>query len=70
MLIYIFCDSNDRFVLSDSRFLKIFKSCQKAMKSFDLSFKNDVAYSILLKPLFQKKYHFLGMGVHKSNSLI
>ena len=49
---------------------EVFKSYRKAMKSFDLSFKNDVAYSILLKPLFQKKYHFLGMGVHKSNSLI
>lgn len=35
---YIFCDSDDRFVLSDPCFVKIFKSCQKALKSFDLSF--------------------------------
>ena len=41
---YIFCDSNDGLVLSDSRFVKIFKSCQKALKSFDLSFKKDVPY--------------------------
>ena len=40
----IFCDFNDGFVLSDSRFVKIFKSCQKALKSFDLSFKKDVPY--------------------------
>ena len=44
MLIYIFCDSNDRFVLSDSRFVKIFKPYRKALKSFNLSFKNDVSY--------------------------
>ncbi|ALT69751.1 hypothetical protein [Methanobrevibacter millerae] len=41
---YIFCDSNDGFVLSDPRFVKIFKSCQKALKSFDLSFKKDIPY--------------------------
>lgn len=41
---YIFCDSNDGLVLFDSRFVKIFKSCQKALKSFDLSFKKDVPY--------------------------
>ena len=41
---YIVCDSNDGFVLSDSRFVKIFKSCQKALKSFDLSFKKNVPY--------------------------
>lgn len=41
---YIFCDSNDGFVLSDIHFVKIFKSCQKALKSFDLSFKKDVPY--------------------------
>ncbi len=41
---YIFCDSNDGLVLSDPRFVKIFKSCQKALKSFDLSFKKDVPY--------------------------
>ena len=41
---YIFCDSNDGFVLSDPRFVKIFKSCQKVLKSFDLSFKKDVPY--------------------------
>ena len=41
---YIFCDSNGRLVLSDPRFVKIFKSCQKALKSFDLSFKKDVPY--------------------------
>ena len=35
---YIFCDSNDGLVLSDPRFVKIFKSCQKVLKSFDLSF--------------------------------
>ena len=38
---YIFCDSNDGLVLSDPRFVKIFKSCQKVLKSFDLSFKKD-----------------------------
>ena len=41
---YIFYDSDDGFVLSDPRFVKIFKSCQKALKSFDLSFKKDVPY--------------------------
>lgn len=41
---YIFCDSNDELVLSDPRFVKIFKSSQKALKSFDLSFKKDVPY--------------------------
>lgn len=35
---YIFYDSDDGFVLSDLRFVKIFKSYQKALKSFDLSF--------------------------------
>ena len=41
---HIFCDSNDGLVLSDPRFVKIFKSYQKALKSFDLSFKKDVPY--------------------------
>ncbi len=41
---YIFCDFDDGFVLSDSRFVKLFKSCQKVFKSFDLSFKKDVPY--------------------------
>lgn len=41
---YIFYDSNDGLVLSDPRFVKIFKSSQKALKSFDLSFKKDVPY--------------------------
>ena len=41
---YIFCDSNDGLVLSDPRFVKIFKSCQKALKSFNLSFKKDIPY--------------------------
>ena len=41
---YIFCDSNRGLVLSDPLFVKIFKSCQKALKSFDLSFKKDVPY--------------------------
>ncbi|WP_405282987.1 hypothetical protein [Methanobrevibacter sp.] len=41
---YIFCDSNGGLVLSDPRFVKIFKSCQKALKSFDLSFKKDIPY--------------------------
>ena len=41
---YIFCDSDDGFVLSDPRFMKIFKSCQNALKSFDLSFKKDVPF--------------------------
>ena len=41
---YIFCDFNDEFVLSDPRFVKIFKSCQNALKSFDLSFKKDVPF--------------------------
>ncbi len=41
---YIFYDFDDGFVLSDLRFVKIFKSCQKALKSFDLSFKKDVPY--------------------------
>lgn len=31
---YIFYDSNDGLVLSDPRFVKIFKSCQKALKIF------------------------------------
>ena len=44
MLNNIFCYSNDGLVLSDHRFVKIFKSCQKALKSFDLSFKKDVPY--------------------------
>ena len=41
---YIFCDFDDGFVLSDPRFVKIFKSCQKIMKSFDLSFKKDIPH--------------------------
>lgn len=41
---YIFCNSNDGLIFSDPRFVKIFKSCQKALKSFDLSFKKDVSY--------------------------
>ena len=41
---YIFCDFDDGFVLSDPRFVKLFKSCQKVFKSFDLSFKKDVPY--------------------------
>ena len=41
---YIFCDFDDGFVLSNPRFVKIFKSCQKDLKSFDLSFKKDVPY--------------------------
>ena len=41
---YIFYDSNDQFVFSDSHFVKIFKSCQKALKYFNLSFKKDVPY--------------------------
>ena len=41
---YIYCDLNDGLILSDPRFVKIFKSCQKAIKSFDLSFKKDVPY--------------------------
>ena len=41
---YIFCDSNDGLVLFDPRFVKIFKSCQKAPKSFNLSFKKDIPY--------------------------
>ena len=41
---YIFCDSDGGLVLSAPRFVKIFKSCQKALKSFDLSFKKDVPY--------------------------
>lgn len=41
---YIFYDFDDGFVLSDLRFVKIFKSSQKALKSFDLSFKKDVPY--------------------------
>lgn len=32
---YIFYDFDDGFVLSDLRFVKIFKSCQKALKYFD-----------------------------------
>ena len=44
MLNNIFCDSNDGLVLSDPRFVKIFNSCQKVLKSFDLSFKKDVPY--------------------------
>lgn len=41
---YIFYDSNDELMLFDPRFVKIFKSCQKALKSFDLNFKKDIAY--------------------------
>ena len=41
---YIFYDSDDGFVLSDPRFVKIFKSCREVLKSFDLSFKKDVPY--------------------------
>ena len=44
MLNNIFCDSDDESFLSDSRFMKIFKSCQKILKSFDLSFKKNVPY--------------------------
>ena len=44
MLNDIFCDFDDGFILSDPRFVKIFKSCQNALKSFDLSFKKDVPY--------------------------
>ena len=44
MLNNIFYNPNDGFVLSDSHFMKIFKSCQKALKYFDLSFKKDVPY--------------------------
>ena len=31
---YIFCDSNDGLVLSDPRFVKIFKSYQKGYEIF------------------------------------
>lgn len=31
---YIFHDSDDGFVLSDPRFVKIFKSCQKGSEIF------------------------------------
>lgn len=48
---YIFCDSNDGLVLSDPRFVKIFKSCQKALKSFDLSFKKEVPYFKMSLPI-------------------
>ena len=41
---YIFYDSNDGFSLSDPRFVKIFKSCQEALKSYNLSFKKDIPY--------------------------
>jgi transposase-like protein len=41
---YIFCDSDDGLVLSDSRFLKLFKSCRELFKPFNLSFKKDVPY--------------------------
>ena len=41
---YIFCDFDDEFVLSDPRFVKLFNSCKKVFKSFDLSFKKDVPY--------------------------
>ena len=41
---YIFYDSNGGFSLSDLRFVKIFKSCQEALKSYDLSFKKDILY--------------------------
>ena len=44
MLNNIFCDFDDGFVLSDPRFAKLIKSCQKVFKSFDLSFKKDVPY--------------------------
>ena len=41
---YIFCDSDDGLFLSDPHFVKLFKSCHEALKSFDLSFKKDVPY--------------------------
>ncbi|ALT69737.1 hypothetical protein sm9_1973 [Methanobrevibacter millerae] len=41
---YIFCVSDDGFVLSDYRFVKLMNSCQKVFKSFYLSFKKDVLY--------------------------
>ncbi len=41
---YIFCDSGDGLFLSDPHFVKLFKSCHEALKSFDLSFKKDVPY--------------------------
>ncbi len=41
---YIFCDFDDGFVLSDPRFVKLFKSCRNVFKSFNLSFKKDVPY--------------------------
>ena len=55
---YIFYDSNDGFVFSDSHFVKIFKSCQKALKSFDLSFKKAVPY---FKMSLARCYHY---GTH------
>ncbi len=39
MLKNIYCDFDDGFVLLNPHFVKIFKSCQEALKSFDLSFK-------------------------------
>ena len=44
MLNNIFYDFDGEFVLSNPHFVKVFKSCQKIMKSFDLSFKNDIPY--------------------------
>ena len=41
---YIFCDSGDGLVLSDHRFVKLFKSCREIFKPFNLSFKKDVPY--------------------------
>lgn len=40
---YLF-DFDDGFILSNSCFVKIFKSCQVGLKFFDLSFKKDVHY--------------------------
>lgn len=60
-------DSNDGLVLSDPRFVKIFKSCQKALKSFDLSFKKDVPYfkmSLALCP-YCGTYHVVKYGFTK-----
>lgn len=44
MLNNIFCDFDDGFILSDPRFVKLFRSCQKVFKSFNLSFKKDIPY--------------------------
>ena len=41
---YIFYDFNEEFVLSNPNFTKLFNSCRKAFKSFDLSFKKDIPY--------------------------